>query len=367
VSGKPRVLMVARTRYSLPLPPGRERKFTALRELFDLRVLATSADGHACDDGVFHLVGRLPLDGFLFWALLPLRTRRLVRAHRAEAILAQSPYEAAFAGLARGDAHIVVEVHGDWRTFTRLYGSPLRRLLSPVADAVARAGLRRADAVRTISGYTSGLVREAGIEPSAEFPTFFDAEAFVDRPPVPLPESPSALFVGVLELYKNVDGLARTWRAVARKVPGARLVIVGRGPRRAVVEDLVRDLPGQTEWIERLEPGDVAGALDAATCLVLPSRSEGLGRVLLEAFLRGRPIVAMKVGGIRDAVEDGVSGLLAGSDAELEDALVRLLTDRPLALRLGEGALAASRRWQSTPEQYAQNLLELVESTRASG
>src|SRR5262249_19946656 len=143
-AGAMRVLMVARTRYSLPLPPGRERKFAALRERLDLRVLATSADGTPRDDGVFHLVGRLPLDGLAFWALLPWRSRRLARAHSADVLLAQSPYEAA---LAIGARRLIVEVHGDWRTFTRLYGSPSRRLLAPVADAVARWGLRRADAV----------------------------------------------------------------------------------------------------------------------------------------------------------------------------------------------------------------------------
>jgi glycosyltransferase involved in cell wall biosynthesis len=143
-------------------------------------------------------------------------------------------------------------------------------------------------------------------------------------------------------------------------------VIVGRGPRREVVEALVRELPEQTSWVERLEPGEVATALDRSTCLVLPSRSEGLGRVLLEAFLRGRPAVAMNVGGIRDAVVDGVNGLLADDDAGLEAALVRMLTDGELAARLGEGALEASRRWQSTPERYAQNLRELVDSTLAS-
>ena len=74
--------MVARTRYSLPLAAGRERKFAALRERFDLRVLATSADGRARDDGVFHLVRRLPLDGLAFWALLPWRVAASRRGAR---------------------------------------------------------------------------------------------------------------------------------------------------------------------------------------------------------------------------------------------------------------------------------------------
>jgi glycosyltransferase involved in cell wall biosynthesis len=358
---KPRLLLVARTRYALPLSPSLERKFDALRERFDLRVLATSADGRARDDGTFRLVGRLPLlDGPLFYVLLPLRVRKVAREHRPVAIVTQSPYEAAFVWLAHTRARIVVELHGDWRTATRLYGSPLRRALSPLADAVGAFGLRRATAVRTISSYTSGLVRELGIEPAAEFPAFMDLEVFSERLPVPLPPTPAALFVGVLELYKNVDGLARAWRLAAPRLPGAHLRIVGRGSRTDVVRELVHDLPAQTTWAERLTQEEVARALDEATCLVLPSRSEGLGRVLIESFLRERPVVAMSVGGIRDVVEDGVNGLLVASDDELAETLVRLLTDRPLAERLGAGARHSAERWLASPAEYADRIARLV-------
>jgi glycosyltransferase involved in cell wall biosynthesis len=358
---KPRLLLVARTRYALPLSPSLERKFDALRERFELRVLATSADGRARDDGTFRLVGRQPfLDGPLFYALLPLRVRKVARGHRPLAIVTQSPYEAAFVWLAHTNARIVVELHGDWRTATRLYGSPLRRVLSPLADAVGAFGLRRATAVRTISSYTSGLVRELGIEPAAEFPAFMDLEVFSERPPVPLPPTPAALFVGVLELYKNVDGLARAWRLAAQRLPGAHLRIVGRGSRTDVVRGLVLELPAQTTWAERLTQEEVAHAMDEATCLVLPSRSEGLGRVLIEAFLRERPAVAMSVGGIRDVVEDGVNGLLVSSDEELAEALVRLLTDRPLAERLGAGARRSAERWLASPAEYADRIAGLV-------
>ena len=358
---KARLLLVARTRYALPLSPSLERKFDALRERFELRVLATSADGRAHDDGTFRLVERLPfLDGPLFYALLPLRVRKIAREHRPVAVVTQSPYEAAFVWLAHTRARIVVELHGDWRTATRLYGSPLRRALSPLADAVGAFGLRRAAAVRTISSYTTGLVRDVGIEPAAEFPAFMDLEVFSERPPVPLPTAPAALFVGVLELYKNVDGLARAWRTAAERIPGAHLRIVGRGSRTEIVRELVRALPAQTTWAERLTQEEVARALDEATCLVLPSRSEGLGRVLIEAFLRERPVVAMSVGGIRDVVVDGVNGLLVTSDDELADALVRLLSDRQLAERLAAGARHSAERWLATPADYADRIARLV-------
>src|SRR5205823_3819584 len=124
------------------------------------------------------------------------------------------------------------------RTSTRLYGAPARRLLGGVGDRVAAAALRRADVVRTVSPFTSRLVRELGVEPAATFPAFMDLEAFLERPPVPLPQQPVALFVGVLEPYKNVDGLAAAWRLAAPRLPGARLHLVGKGTRSNVVEAL---------------------------------------------------------------------------------------------------------------------------------
>jgi glycosyltransferase involved in cell wall biosynthesis len=358
---KPRLLLVGRTRYELPLTPSLERKFAALRGRFELRVLATSANGRAHDDGTFRLVGRQPLlDGALFYLLLPFRVRRLVRGHRPVAIVTQSPYEAAAVRLAGTGIPVVVELHGDWRTATRLYGSPRRRALSPLADAAGTFGLRRAHAVRTVSTYTSDLARGVGVEPTAEFAAFMDFEAFQDHPPVPLPPTPAALFVGVLELYKNVDGLARAWRLAAPRLPGAQLRIVGRGSRTDVVEELVAALPAQTTYTQRLTQEEVARALDEATCLVLPSRSEGLGRVLIEAFLRERPVVASAVGGIRDVVEDGVSGLLASTDEELADALVRVLSDRQLAERLAAGARHSAERWVASPDTYAERMATLL-------
>jgi glycosyltransferase involved in cell wall biosynthesis len=358
--------MVARTRYALPLPPGRARKFAALGELLELRVLATSADGRARDDGTFQLVGRMPLlDGPFFWLLLPLRVRRLARAHRAEVILAQSPYEALLAGLMPAGARVVVEIHGDWRTATRLYGSPLRRLLSPLTDSLGRLALRRADAVRTLSPYTSGLVRETGVEPAAEFEAFVDLDAFVERPREPVPESPSVVFVGVLERYKNVEGLAAAWRIVARRVPGARLHLIGTGTLTELAEQLERE--GCT-WDRRLDPPAVAAAIDAARALLLPSASEGLPRVAIEAFVRGRAVVATRAGGIPDIVEDGVNGLLvgAGDTAGLAAAIERIVADHALAERLGGGAAEAAAKWITTPEDHAARVRAVVDKAVAS-
>jgi glycosyltransferase involved in cell wall biosynthesis len=256
----------------------------------------------------------------------------------------------------------VLDVHADWRTSTRLYGSPVRRLLGPLGDRVAAAAVRRADRVRTVSGYTTGLVRELGLEPAGVFPAYMDLEPFLARPPAPPPDAPRALFVGVLERYKNVDGLADAWRAAAPRIPGATLHLVGSGTLTGVVERLLADLPRQTEWSPRLSTQQVAGAIDAATVLVLPSRSEGMGRVIVEAFCRGRPVLGTRVGGILDLVEDGVNGVLVdpGDTEALAAALVAVLAKRELAVALAEGARRSAERWLQTPEQYAERVRALV-------
>jgi glycosyltransferase involved in cell wall biosynthesis len=366
-----RVLFVGRSRFRLPLEPGLARKWEALGEAMDVRVLARAEEANGAGDPRFVLAPPLRprrLDGAAYYAALPARVARELRRFRPDAVVAQGPYEAAAALVARRLARVrtplVVELHGDWRTATRLYGSPVRRLLRPLADRVADTAVRRADAVRAISGYTTGLLGPLGVEPAATFPAYVDLSAFVGRPPEPLPERPRALFVGVLERYKGVDVLAEAWRDVAARVSEARLLLVGSGPLAPVAQALADE---RAEWAQRLAPEEVARALDESSLLVLPSRSEGLPRIVIEAFARGRPVVGTRAGGIPDIVEDGVAGLLVPpEDARaLADALTTALSDRELLERLAAGARSAADAWLQTPEEFAARTRELVERALA--
>lgn len=366
---KPRVLMVGRTRYRLPLGDSLARKFDALGERLDLRVLASAPRGAAAGDETFSLQRGTPvpaLDGPLFYGALPVRIARELRRQRTDAILAQSPYEAlaALAGrrLARSDAAVVVEIHGDWRTWSRLYGSPARAVVAPLADRAALVAIRRADAVRTLSSFTSSIVQDAGVEPAGTFTTYTELTAFSEPPVAPLPARPVALFVGVLERYKNVHAIGDAWRLAAPRIPEATLRIVGDGRHREVVETLLADLPGQVTWERRLETPELVRALDDAWLLLLASRSEGTPRVVLEALCRGRAVVGARAGGIPDVVEDGETGLLVDPDRPdaIADALVRILSDRTLAERLGAGGHARSSEWTYTADDYADRVVELV-------
>jgi glycogen(starch) synthase len=88
-----------------------------------------------------------------------------------------------------------------------------------------------------------------------------------------------------------------------------------------------------------------------------------MGRVVVEAFCRGRPVVGSRVGGIPDLVGDGVNGLLVDPEdtAALGDALRRVLADRELAERLARGAHASAELWTMAPDEFARRIRSLVE------
>jgi glycosyltransferase involved in cell wall biosynthesis len=324
----------------------------------DVRVIASGTG----TDPRFRLVPPRPLDGPLFYSTLPVVVARELRSFRPDVVVAESPYEAAAAevarALARPRAKVVVEVHGDWRVWSSHYGSRARALLRPVSDAVAGWAVDHADGHRAVSGFTASLVESRGREPLGVFTTYSDLGAFTG-PRVPMPEERRVLFVGVLERYKNVEGLAAAWRLVARRVPDAELHLVGMGALTETAEGLARE---GVQWDRRLEPAKVAAAFDASRALLLPSASEGLPRIGVESFLRGRGVVGTRAGGIPDLVEDEVSGLLVelGDTGALAAAIERLLTEDGLAARLGEGAGAAAEQWVSTPDEYADRVLAVV-------
>lgn len=370
----PRVLFVSRERFRLPLDGAQRRKWDALGDVLDHRVVAAAAPGAPPGDERFRLAAPTTpraLDGARYYAMLPVRIARELRAFRPDAAIVQGVHELDAFLVARGvtgvPAKAILDVQGDWHETTRLYGSPLRRVLNPLNDALAVVAVRRADAVKAVSTQTTSIVRRLGVEPVAVFPAYVDAEAFLEQPPAPLADVPRAVFVGVLERYKAFDTLVAAWRRAAPRVPGAVLQLVGDGTLRTEAERLAAELPAQTEWASRLSAEEVASAMDASWLVCLPSRSEGLPRVALEGACRGRAIVGGDSPGISDVVRHGENGLLVDSDdpQALADALVRILSDRGEAERLGAGARRTGEEWGVTPAQYAARIRALVEAALA--
>jgi glycosyltransferase involved in cell wall biosynthesis len=133
------------------------------------------------------------------------------------------------------------------------------------------------------------------------------------------------LFVGNLVAVKAVDVLLQAWAALGADTR-ARLVIVGDGVNRGALEAQARPLAGVT-FLGARPQAEVAAWLSVANALVLPSHHEGMPNAVVESLASGVPVVASRVGGIPELVEEGVNGLLVapGDAPALAKALATAL------------------------------------------
>jgi glycosyltransferase involved in cell wall biosynthesis len=141
-------------------------------------------------------------------------------------------------------------------------------------------------------------------------------------------DPPHVLFVGRLSEEKGVLDLLEATTGVPR-------VIAGDGPLRDRIPDAVGFVP----------PSQLGPYYERAAVVVCPSHREGYGVVAREAMAYGRPVVASAVGGLLDAVEDGVTGIRVPprDPAALRAAIEKLLGDAVLRTRLGAAAREAAR------------------------
>jgi glycosyltransferase involved in cell wall biosynthesis len=295
--------------------------------------------------------GPAPVRSTLFYTVGPALGVALAIGRRPGGVVCQSPFEGVVAVVSARIVPrarrppVIVEVHGDWRTAARLYGGGARRPLGPLADRVAVWALRRADLVRTVGEFTDALVADAGYRGTSDrYIAYSSYAALLATGPSPLPTEPRAVFVGAMEPYKGVDVLIEAWHSVQVRMPQARLTLVGTGSQlpafRARADHL--GLSATVTFAGSLPQTALAGVLDESSVLVLPSRSEGLGRVILEAHSRGRPVVASAVGGIPELVQEGHTGLLVPSEHPdaLAEALLSLLPDRTRQAAMGAAGRA---------------------------
>ena len=177
--------------------------------------------------------------------------------------------------------------------------------------------VRRARLAICPSSALAAAARELGARDVRIVPSGVALPEQVSSPEDP----PHVLFVGRLSEEKGVAELLEATAGLPR-------VVVGDGPLRSQVPDAVGFVP----------PGELGPYFERAAIVVCPSRREGYGVVAREAMAYGRPVVATAVGGLVDAVEDGVTGILVPPRAAnaLRTALEELLADPELRRQLGE-------------------------------
>ncbi|MFC1862416.1 glycosyltransferase family 4 protein [Thermodesulfobacteriota bacterium] len=147
--------------------------------------------------------------------------------------------------------------------------------------------------------------------------------------------------------------LLDAFKKIKQDIKNSRLVIVGEGHLHDILVSKVKKLGIEDSVLFtgfQMDVSEILGTFDIA---VLPSFFEGMGRVILEAMAMEKPVVASRVGGIPDLVDDGVTGYLTepGDVHELTEALKRILMDKHLAQSMGTEAR------KSTTSQFSSEVM----------
>jgi glycogen synthase len=235
--------------------------------------------------------------------------------------------------------HPIWSIHGGWLRH-RIRGFYDHRLAAPIVADAATLIVQTHEEERLIRENGFPLPRVAIVPPGyTPLPTPTPG----DRPFARAlgVEGPFALFVGRLASNKGLPELVDAFASLHAHDPTAALVLVGEdGGERARVEQRVRDrgLGPHVRFTGHLaDEALLAAGFREARVFALPSQYEAFGLVLLEAMAQGTAVVASRVGGIPEFVEDGESGVLVppGDAAALGNALLALWDDPSRRAKLG--------------------------------
>lgn len=259
---------------------------------------------------------------------------------------------------------LVVSMHGSDVYIAERYW------MTAIASAIAFGSANAVTACST-DLFMRGLRLGARPDRSYVIPYGINVEEFRPNPAartqvrteLNLPDNaPMVLGLGRLVYKKGFDVLLDSWPYVLREHPHALLVIAGYGDLLDALQEQATNLgiaahvcfPGQ---LDRSRVADYIAATDVFALPIVRHGADGLPNVLLEAMGAGRPVVASRVAGVPDVIDDGEHGLIVPerNPQELAHAINRLLDDDELAARLG----AAARRrieqeltWDQTAARF---------------
>ena len=173
-----------------------------------------------------------------------------------------------------------------------------------------------------------------------------------------------AVFIGRLSPEKGIKTLLSAWAQLAGRLP---LKIIGDGPLATEVKKAAQQTAG-IEWLGRRGPQEVLALLGEAACLVMPSIwYETFGRTIIEAYAKGTPVVASRLGAMAELVEDGRTGLLfePGNPSDLAGKIHSLLD---LPERSSGMRRAARREYEAryTAETNYRMMLAIYEEAAAA-
>ena len=228
--------------------------------------------------------------------------------------------------------------------YNRLDRMALKRFhgLAAVSDSVAQRLLDSGVSAKKIRTIANGIDVQT-FEHAHALPAFnFDGSKVIGM-------------VARLDLQKGFEHLLRAARDLCVAFPALKVVIVGDGPDRKAIEDMIQRFGLQSNVILAGQHSDMPGIYAAMDVFVLPSLNEGLPMTILEAMAASKPVIATRVGAIPSVIRDGETGLLVdpGDTYGLRNAVARLLSAPDLCHRIG----AAGHAWVS--RHYTSEIMAL--------
>ncbi len=238
---------------------------------------------------------------------------------------------------------VVVTTHHDTFAWMRWHHRLAERLTAPLSDVVTTCSESvRRNAIEAF-GLRPGLVRT--LRNAIEIQEGVPDAAARERIRRELGASPDDLLVGTLgrldEPKKGIPVFLAAARLLAREFPRLRFAVVGDGPARVELEQRAAREGVSHCTVFAGQRRDVPEVMRALDLFVQPSLWEGFGMTLLEAMAVGTPVVASRVGGIPEVLEDGVTGLLVppGDAPALASACAQMLRHRERARHLGRAGM----------------------------
>lgn len=244
---------------------------------------------------------------------------------------------------------LVVSYHTDLPKYLRYYGLGfLERSIWPLLRTRHnRATINLCTSVAMVEQLESHGIGKVALWPggvdSDRFHPSRRSEAMRLRLSGGHPESPLLLYVGRLSAEKGIERL----RPILEALPNARAALVGDGPHRKALESHFAGMPVAMPGF--LHGDELAAAYASSDVFVMPSCTETLGLVILEAMSTGLPVVAARAGGIPELIEEGVSGFLFSDESEAVAAIREVLGSPERRSAIGENARAhsASHSWKA--------------------
>jgi glycosyltransferase involved in cell wall biosynthesis len=244
--------------------------------------------------------------------------------------------------------------------------------LEPFTDWATRTVFNWADATLAPSRLIQREMLELGVRDVALWKRGVDTERFNprhrsaamrERLSGGCPDDTLLLYVGRLSSEKRLEDI----RAVLENVPGTRLALVGDGPARDALREYFAGT--RTEFIGYLTGDSLSQAYASADIFIFPSALETFGLVVVEAMAAGLPVVASRVGGVCDVVEEGRTGYTfdAGDTDAMVAAVRQIAGSRARIQAMGEAAraFAETQTWPAMMDEvvdlYARLIAERIQ------